>query len=203
MRLGNSPWLAFLDSDDVWHPTKCQEFIEASLSHPTISFFHCEEEWIKNEKPLELPKKFNKDSRGQDFFERSLQYTIISTSTVMLSRSLFNQLNGFDEKLKICEDYDLWNNVLLKQPISFINKKLVTKFGGHADQLSNQDPCLDLYRVKSLANILSELSPEATQWNLVFNTFQTKSSRLLDTLKKHERLEDLEDVRQLMSRFVF
>jgi hypothetical protein len=203
--MGNSPWIAFLDSDDFWQPTKCQEFIDASLTHQSISFFHCEEEWLKNNKIIDLPKKFNKNSNSntQEFFERSLQHTVISTSTVMLSRVLFNQINGFDERLKICEDYDLWNKILLKQQIHFINKKLVNKFGGHSDQLSTQDPCLDLYRVKSLANLLSLLSPESAQGKIVLNSFKQKSSRLLDTLQKHQRLEDLEDVRKLMSRFLF
>ena len=203
--LGHSEWIAFLDSDDFWHPQKCQDFIDASIVHPGYSFFHCDEVWIKNLIPKALPKKFNKNSNldPQDFFLRSLNHTIISTSTVMLRRSLFNQFNGFCTDLRICEDYDLWNKILFNQPIHFIDKTLVTKFGGASDQLSSLDPCLDLYRVKSLAQLLNIIPKHSIHFEKIKQTFEQKYNRLLYTLNKYQRLNDLEDINHLMSQFLF
>jgi hypothetical protein len=39
--------------------------------------------------------------------------------------------------------------------VGFVDKKLVTKFGGHADQLSKYYPVMDQYRVASLEKLLS------------------------------------------------
>ncbi len=201
---GDSPWIAFLDSDDFWYPTKCQEFVEKINLDPAFSFIHCDEEWIKNETSVPIPSKFCKNSEIDplSFFEKSLHYTLISTSTVMLKRGLFEELGGFQTQLKICEDYDLWNKILLSQKIYFLEKTLVKKYGGHTDQLSMTDPCLDFYRVKSLAMLLEMPKLSNHVKEIIEDVFKQKTSRLLETLKKHQRSEDLQEIVQLRNRLL-
>ena len=60
----------------------------------------------------------------------------------------------FDESLPACEDYDLWLRVSAKFPIYLIDEPLITKYGGHADQLSRTVSNLDKYRIQALEKIL-------------------------------------------------
>jgi hypothetical protein len=84
----------------------------------------------------------------------------------MMKKSLFVELGGFDKSLPTCEDYDLWLRITAKHDVGFVRKTLVTKFGGHADQLSKAFPVMDRYRISVLEKILLSglLSAEQQQW---------------------------------------
>ena len=69
---------------------------------------------------------------------------------------LFDKVGLFDERLPICEDYDLWLRVALKFPVHLIDEPLVTKYGGHEDQLSHSDWGIDRYRVTALEKVLKD-----------------------------------------------
>ncbi len=88
-------------------------------------------------------------------FEPSLPRCIISPSSIMLRRTLWDQLGGFDERLPACEDYDLWLRLTLCTPVVLVPERLIVKRGGHADQLSRCVPVLDQYRIMALEKILT------------------------------------------------
>ena len=44
----------------------------------------------------------------------------------------------FNERLKVCEDYELWLKITSKIPISLVSEPCVIKYGGHPDQLSKK-----------------------------------------------------------------
>jgi GT2 family glycosyltransferase len=74
----------------------------------------------------------------------------------MMRREVLDAVGGFDESLPVCEDYDLWLRVASRFPIFFIQRHLIIKRGGHADQLSNRSWGNDRYRVTALEKQLSE-----------------------------------------------
>ena len=69
----------------------------------------------------------------------------------------------FDESLKVCEDYDLWLRITAVLPVIFLDEHLITKYGGHSDQLSRVDNGIEQYRIKSLEKILRSESLSADQ----------------------------------------
>ena len=71
----------------------------------------------------------------------------------MMERELFFEYGGFDETIPVCEDYDLWLRMSIKERFALIDEPLIIKYGGNADQLSNS-ACLDKYRIISLFNML-------------------------------------------------
>ncbi len=80
----------------------------------------------------------------------------------MLSRVLLERQGMFDEDLPVCEDYDLWLRLTAYNPVLLLNEKLMTRHGGHSDQLSKKLWGIDRFRVQSLQKILSQenLRPE-------------------------------------------
>ncbi len=148
----SSPWLAFLDSDDEWLPDKLARQVEQLNVNPDFNLVHCDEIWIRNGRRVNPMKKHSKS--GGDIFTRCLSRCVISPSAVLMRRKLFTELDGFDEALPACEDYDLWLRICCSHPVLFVDEPLLKKYGGHSDQLSRQYWGMDRFRVQALVKLL-------------------------------------------------
>ena len=146
--MASHEWVAFLDSDDTWHPKKLAFQVAHHKKNPDSLISYTDEVWIRNEKECPLPKKFQKPQRVT--FENSLEYCNIAPSSVLVNKEYFDRLGGFDEAMEVCEDYDLWLRVLKEGNIDFISQKLVNKYGGADDQLSMKYKFLDRWHIISL-----------------------------------------------------
>ena len=146
-------YIAFLDSDDVWLPGKISAQIALFRRCPQVQVCYTDEIWIRHGVRVN-PKAIHRKQSGWMFFQ-SLALCLISPSSVMLRRTLWERLGGFDERLPACEDYDLWLRMCLKVPVHLIPQRLIVKRGGHADQLSRSVPVLDQYRIMALEKLLT------------------------------------------------
>ena len=145
--------VAFLDSDDLWLPGKLAAQVALLQQQPHAQACYTDEIWIRHGVRVN-PKRIHQKHSGW-LFELSLPRCIISPSSIMLRRTLWNQLGGFDERLPACEDYDLWLRLTLATPVVLLPERLIVKRGGHADQLSRCIPVLDQYRITALEKILA------------------------------------------------
>jgi len=145
-------WLAFLDSDDEWMPGKLGQQYEVAKAQYGLKIIHTNEIWLRHGKYVNQMKKHTK--YGGMIFRQCLPRCIISPSSVMVHRSLFDEIGTFDEMLPACEDYDLWLRCCARYPVHYIDKPLLIKHGGHADQLSRKYWGMDRFRIKSLYNII-------------------------------------------------
>ena len=158
-------YLAFLDSDDLWHPRKLQRQLDFMERNPEVEICQTDEIWIRNGARVNPRNRHRKPSG--DVFRASLELCLVSPSAVMMRRELFERVRGFDESLPVCEDYDLWLRIARDTEIPLIPEALVTKRGGHADQLSRATWGLDRFRVLSIANLIEAgLDPERAGWAL-------------------------------------
>ena len=140
-------YLALLDSDDAWLPGKLARQL-TSLRASGLRIGQVEEIWIRNGVRVNTLKAHRMEAG--DLFERSLVAVCVSPSSVLLERSLFVELGGFDEELFVCEDYDLWLRASVGERFHLLAEPLVVKYGGHADQLSRALPAMDRFRIRSL-----------------------------------------------------
>ena len=152
IRAARSPWIALLDSDDGWAPGKLARQTEALAQNPTYRVVHTDEIWIRNGRRLQQKNKHRK--AGGWVFDQCLPLCAISPSSVMIHASVFSTVGYFDEDLPACEDYDLWLRICAREPVLYIDEPLVTKHGGHPDQLSRQIWGLDRFRIHSLRKLL-------------------------------------------------
>jgi glycosyltransferase involved in cell wall biosynthesis len=158
-------YIAFLDSDDFWLPQKLGIQTSFMQQHPDVQICQTEEIWIRRGAKVNPKAKHAKPSG--DIFRRSLDLCLVSPSAVMITKDLINQVGGFDERFPVCEDYDLWLRIAKDHAIPLIPEPLVSKRGGHADQLSHSMWGLDRYRVQSLRNLLRNgLLGEKRKWTL-------------------------------------
>lgn len=148
--------LTFLDSDDRWLKDKLQVHVEMMMSNPNVKICYTDEIWIRHGKRVN-PKKTHQKYSGW-IYQQCLPLCIISPSSVMISREVFEKVGLFDENLPVCEDYDLWLRISQIYPITFIDRPLIIKNGGHADQLSHRLRAMDRFRVRALEKILQDNS---------------------------------------------
>jgi len=151
--------IAFLDSDDYWLDGKLARQVAFFRDHPDTLICQTEELWVRNGRRVNPGTRHRK--RGGDIFIPSLSLCIVSPSTVMMRRGLFEAVGLFDESLPACEDYDLWLRVTCRYPVGLIETPGTVKTGGHADQLSAA-PGLDKYRIRAIQKIMESgcLNPD-------------------------------------------
>ncbi len=191
----DSPWISFLDSDDEWLPQKLEKQIHFLKLHTEIRFLHAEEFWIRNGVRVNPKVKHHKGSA--DLFKRSLEFCLISPSTVILRRDLFLEHGKFDESFTVCEDYDLWLKILAHEEIAFLSDYVTNKYGGHADQLSTQFVAMDYWRIKSMITLLkSEIDQDKKE--LIKAEIKKKAPILLNGYQKHQNFERFAEVTHLI-----
>lgn len=147
-------WIALLDSDDNWLPEKITSIRKAKNRQPEYLLFHSDEIWIRRGVRVNAMKKHGKS--GGWIFENCLPLCVISPSAAVFHRSLMQSCGYFDETLPVCEDYDLWLKICHQYPVCYIDKPLITKYGGHKDQLSTRYWGMDRFRIGSLHRLLQQ-----------------------------------------------
>ena len=158
--LSSGDWIAFLDADDEWLPEKLWWQMSGLNLVSAYQICHTDEIWIRRGLRVNPMKKHRK--YGGHIFERCLPLCIISPSAVIIKRKLFGQIGLFDPGLPVCEDYDMWLRICCREPVLYIDKPLIKKYGGHRDQLSRKYWGMDRFRITALEKILNceQLSPE-------------------------------------------
>ena len=152
--LANLPFIAFLDSDDLWAPDKLRRQLDFMREHPEYAISQTEEIWIRDGRRVNRGLRHRK--RAGDILDDSLRTCLISPSAVMIRTELFRALGGFDEDLVAAEDYDLWLRILIDHEVGLLDAPLVTRRAGHRDQLSSSTPAIDRYRVLVLMKLLAD-----------------------------------------------
>jgi len=177
-------WIAFLDSDDEWQKDKIKKQIDFHLQNPKILFSHSEEKWIRRGKEIKYPKSLKKPS-GECFLQ-NISTCRIAASSVMMHKSIFEDIGFFDEGLRVCEDFDMWLRVSLKYKIGLLKERLITKYAGHP-QLSSTIFAIDRYHIYSLEKFLYSKYKDAVKKEII-----KKCNILVKGAKKHNNSEIFE-----------
>ena len=146
-------WIALLDSDDAWLPEKLQCQLTAINAEPRTVLCHCDEIWIRRGKRVNPMHKHRK--QGGHIFQQCLPLCVISPSASLIKRELFDKVGLFDETLPACEDYDLWLRICAHFPVLYLEQALITKYGGHTDQLSQRHWGMDRFRIQALCKLIN------------------------------------------------
>jgi glycosyltransferase involved in cell wall biosynthesis len=159
VEMARAPLIAFLDSDDLWAPTKLERQLAFMHENPGYAISQSDEIWIRNGRRVNPGVRHRK--RAGDIFIASLRTCLISMSAMMMRADLFRSLGGFDEIMMAAEDYDLWLRILIDHEAGLLDEPLVTRRGGHCDQTSSTTPAIDRFRILSLTKLLADdqLSP--------------------------------------------
>jgi len=191
--------ICFLDSDDLWEEGKLKAQVQWMQLHPECMAVYTDEIWIRNGVRVNPMKKHQKYSG--DIFRQSLSLCIVSPSSVMLRKSVLDEVGGFDELMPVCEDYDLWLRIAVRYPFKFLREKLILKRGGHRDQLSRKYWGMDRWRIYALDKLLrgDDLNMQQREW--VTEMLINKSSILIQGFEKRGKTEEARIYKNLVSHY--
>jgi glycosyltransferase involved in cell wall biosynthesis len=192
-------WIALLDSDDEWEPTKLEKQMAFLEKFPELQAIHTGERWIRNGNEVSPPAYLDKSS--DLLWERSLRHCLICPSSVLLHCSVFETVGLFDEKLTVCEDYDFWLRLLLEQEIGLVDEKLVIKHGGHENQLSTATWGMDRFRVRALQKILNNPLLSNDRKVNVLEVLHKKCDILAQGAEKRGKLEEAQKYKDLWDQY--
>ncbi len=199
IELATGDWLAFLDSDDEWLSGKLEAQRDMLKRHPDIKICHTEEIWIRNGKRVNQMNKHAKS--GGNIFQKCLPLCVISPSSVIIHRSLFEQVGNFDEQLPACEDYDLWLRICANHPVAFVEQPQIKKYGGHADQLSQFHWGMDRFRLKALEKILALNILNKEDRSAAILTLTSKAEILAQGAMKRGKTAEADAYMQIKNRY--
>ncbi|MCB0363761.1 MAG: glycosyltransferase, partial [Bdellovibrionales bacterium] len=191
-------WLTFLDSDDEWLPEKLQMQMTHASLNPHHLLIHGEEIWVRNGERVNPCKHHQKF--GGRIFAKCLPLCVISPSTVMIHRDLFQEVGLFNEEFPVCEDYELWLRICSRFEVGFISDPLIIKYGGHEDQLSKRYKAMDYWRVKALAPYLTNFNITDRERTSVREVLEKKCRILLQGYEKHNNMENYDEVSAYLHR---
>ncbi len=189
IKKSSRPFIAFLDSDDRWGREKLSLQLDRMQENPSCLISHTQEVWYKN------GRVFNQKKRHRKYhgyiFDRCLPLCVVSMSTVMVQRGIFDKVGFFNEDLPCCEDYDFWLRASVGHEFLLIDKPLTLKDGGRPDQLSSiYATGIDRFRIRSILNLLNSSPLKPKQRTLAMHELRKKCRIYGTGCIKHGRIEE-------------
>jgi glycosyltransferase involved in cell wall biosynthesis len=189
-------WIAFLDSDDYWLPGKLKKqliYLQNESAgfpkHDRYFICHTDEIWIRNGKRLNQGKRHVKYAGW--FFIPSLSMCLISPSSVLIHREVFDRVGTFDESFPYVEDYDLWLRITSQYPVGYVDEKLTVKTGGHKDQLSAGIVGIEQYRIISLEKIIASGTLNREFLRAAKNAYRHKAEIYIKGCRKRGKEQEI------------
>lgn len=182
------PFIAFLDSDDHWHKQKIAIQYKNLVGSSDFRISHTREKWLRRGRHLNQKKKHI--PQHGNIFNHCLQLCGVGMSTVMMEKSLFDEVGLFDELLPCCEDYDLWLRISSRFPFLLIENPLTVKEGGREDQVSVQYSLgMDHLRIYSLRKLLDSDMLDCHQHFMALEELKKKITIFGTGCLKHNKIE--------------
>lgn len=119
-------YVAFLDSDDEWFPTKLAKQVDYLEAYPACVLV------VSNANDVSPAGKVvgtefggpRAPTGGADAWRVLLKYSFIETSSVMARLSAVRDVGGFDPALFVSQDQDLWIRLALRGDVGIIDEVL-------------------------------------------------------------------------------
>ncbi len=122
----NGDYIAFLDSDDLWHPEKLKSTAAFIDTLPHCGLFHSNTNLIReNGSMISMLKR--RDLGRAAYHELLMGYSLVNSS-ITVKKECFTQCGVFYEQFKAkagAEDWDMWIRICRKFPSKLINEALV------------------------------------------------------------------------------
>lgn len=128
-------YVAFLDADDLWEPTKLEKQVKCLEENPLVGLVNTSIVNIDEQgKPLGAVNASDVEGNVLKYIvEENL---ILCGSAPMVRRSCLEAVQGFDQKLMSAEDWDLWIRLAARYEFAVIREPLVL-YRQHLNSKSN------------------------------------------------------------------
>lgn len=117
-------YIAFLDADDLWEPTKLEKQVRRLDDNPAVGLVYTWTALIDSEGKL-TGTVFCYEAQG-NVWETILVHDIVCNgSCAMVRRSCFETAGVFDPTLSSAADFDMWTRIAAHYPFAVVKELLV------------------------------------------------------------------------------
>jgi glycosyltransferase involved in cell wall biosynthesis len=115
-------FIAFLDADDLWEPTKLEKQVYRLNASPEVGLIHT---WmlLVDEKGKSTGRVMTSEAEG-NAWEQVIEKNVIACPSVVVRRSCFETVGVFDCNLNSVEDWDMWIRIAKHYPFALIREPL-------------------------------------------------------------------------------
>lgn len=126
IKVAKGEFVAFLDDDDEWLPTKLEKQLVVMESDKSIGLVYTGTHTIYVDCHIE----YNSIPSLQGDMSRRILYDNFagSTTTVMIRKAILEKTGLFDEKLLALQDYDLWIRICQCAKVGVVSEALVNYY---------------------------------------------------------------------------
>lgn len=163
IRLSNSPYIAFLDADDEWLPTKLERQIEVIRRDAQIGLVYSDCATSGNGPFAGSHFARVGTPPGGRVFEQFLRSCNVFTPTAMVRRACLDDVGVFNESLAVGEDYNLWLRIAARWQVAVIPDALAIRHSAPASlsATTGSDRVLrsSIASLENILQICTEISP--------------------------------------------
>lgn len=142
VRESTQPWIAFIDSDDVWGPEKIEDQMRFALAHPEVALITCDysvfdESGVLSSSTLaKYADSYGRQPKvpcdGGAIIEKlDASFTdvafVLVPSFVIVRRNVLEEVGLFDETLFVAEDFDTYMRVLANHQFGVVESVLAKR----------------------------------------------------------------------------
>ena len=122
MRMAQGEFIALLDSDDSWYPSKLRDQLNFMEKNPSVPLCHTYCHVLDEESKVLGVRHENRLPATGDCFEALLKHCFISISSVLIRRSLIDRIGYFNESrfYRAREDYEFFLRVARDFPVGLV-----------------------------------------------------------------------------------
>ena len=168
-------YIAFQDSDDIWHNNKLEEQYKVINNNPECQLVFCKYKVITEDNKM-VPEEdfFDVAKYKYGMFEILLNENKIGTPAILVRKNMIEKVGGFNDNISTLEDWELCLRIAEQGNIEYINKVLLDVYPSRdgVNQIS------DTRRIKTFLHILS------LYWSKYhsINLFKNLIIRIIDDL---------------------
>ena len=142
LKIAKGSFIAFLDDDDEWYANKISEQYNAISKSKRYGIAYSGFLRIVDNKEIPCyPKNLMK---GESCLEKILEDNYIGpTSFSLIRMEAIKMVGGFDEKIKVCQEYELWIRILEKYDAICVNELLGKYYYSEDSTFKNVDKYLN------------------------------------------------------------
>lgn len=137
-------WIAIQDADDISMPSRIKEQVDYLKRHPEVgilaTFVKCIRgtDKISTRELIKMESGFNVYRTHQEIMDNRFWGCPLCHGSTIYSKKLFQEVGGYNQDHKICQDYALWLRMLEKTKVNKLPQYLY-HYRVHRQSLSHQD----------------------------------------------------------------
>ncbi len=121
-------YIGFLDADDAWMPgflSSMQQLIE---TFPGAGAYSCCFDSVEKDgsrrshHARESELQSSRCALINDYFESAMRSYLITSSSVIIPKQVFQKVGAFNPAIRRGEDRDMWRRIALEYPMAYLNE---------------------------------------------------------------------------------